>query len=195
MHWRRVWTWLVGLALLVSSATARAQCTKDIECKGDRVCNRGVCDEAANVGRPPGEPAPGPGSTSLSSASGSEPVEVPMMFGRRSRGAMVTGIVLTSAGAASFIATTVFVILSVNCRSDFDDKFGNNTLPEAAADELERCRSYQTSSGVAALGGLVLTGVGIPLWIYGAKKVPVRSAVLSPWLAPNVAGLSLSVRH
>jgi hypothetical protein len=191
-----MWTWLVGLALVLSSATARAQCTKDIECKGDRVCHRGACEEAANVARAPGEPVAGPNTTSgPSSASADEPAEVPMGSRRRSRGMMVTGIVLTSAGAASFITTTVLIVLQTRCTSDFEENYPGNVAPSSAVDEYERCKSYETPSGVAALGGLVLTGVGIPLWIYGAKKVPSGSAVLSPWLAPNFAGLSLSVRH
>jgi hypothetical protein len=45
------------LSLLGSAVEAAAQCSKDIDCKGTRVCNRGECVEIAPA---PAAPAPAP---------------------------------------------------------------------------------------------------------------------------------------
>lgn len=42
-----------GTAVLLSSAVARAQCTKDIDCKADRVCEAGKCTWPAPTGNAP----------------------------------------------------------------------------------------------------------------------------------------------
>src|SRR5512137_724728 len=46
-------------AILAVGGTSRAQCATDIDCKGDRICQGGVCVDAASA---PGQaPAPQPG--------------------------------------------------------------------------------------------------------------------------------------
>lgn len=79
-------TLIVGAALLTGCARPHAGCTKDTDCKGERVCNSGLCTDpsgptsaTSTVGSPSPltvNPAPVPHATSTaSSASGSsEPV-------------------------------------------------------------------------------------------------------------------------
>jgi hypothetical protein len=59
MRGRAVRTLLTGAAVFLVSALASAQCTKDTDCKGDRVCEAGKC--TSPVALPPAPPAP-PGS-------------------------------------------------------------------------------------------------------------------------------------
>jgi hypothetical protein len=45
------------------------------------------------------------------------------------------------------------------------------------------------------LGGLTLTaaavGIGVPLLIVGARRKPVATALIAPWLTPRSSGLRL----
>jgi hypothetical protein len=58
--------------LCLHASSARAQCTKDTDCKGERVCQKGDCVDPPQVLRPGGiaEPAPGPGAPENSAAPG-----------------------------------------------------------------------------------------------------------------------------
>jgi len=49
---------LLVLGTLVVAVDAAAQCSKDTDCKGDRICTRGVCVVAAPVVAPPPSPPP-----------------------------------------------------------------------------------------------------------------------------------------
>ncbi len=67
MRGRAVWTLLSSAAVLLTvSAAASAQCTKDTDCKGDRVCEAGKCTSPAAL--PPAPPAP-PGSDAPGAAA------------------------------------------------------------------------------------------------------------------------------
>ena len=58
--------------LCLHASSARAQCTKDTDCKGDRVCQKGDCVDPPQLPRPAGiaEPGPGPGAPAGSAAWG-----------------------------------------------------------------------------------------------------------------------------
>lgn len=58
--------------LLLHASSARAQCTKDTDCKGERICQTGNCVDPPQVPRQGGiaEPAPGPGAPAGSVAPG-----------------------------------------------------------------------------------------------------------------------------
>ena len=145
------------------SATGRAQCTKDTECKGDRVCNAGTCQAAAVVVRAPAAP--------------STPA-----YRRRSSGLMIGGIVMTSLGTASLATALGLTLAQIDCDDD---------------EERARCQAFDTAALATLLGGFGLTSAGVPMMLYGGKKVPVApagGAAIVPWLTPNAAGLRLSVR-
>lgn len=71
MSGRAVWSLLSGATVLLASVMAQAQCTKDTDCKGNRVCEAGKCTSPA---LPPAPPAP-PGSEApaVAPASGADP--------------------------------------------------------------------------------------------------------------------------
>lgn len=166
---RSLLTATVAASFALWSGAARAQCTKDTECKGDRICNQGVC-QTAPLAQPLAAPAR---ASAIAPAARAR---------RRSTGLMVGGIVLTSLGTASLATALGLTIAEVSC----DD----------AADERARCRAFDTAALATLLAGFGATSIGIPLIVYGAKKLPVEpvSATLAPWLTPNTAGLSVRLR-
>ncbi|WP_433926076.1 hypothetical protein AB3662_24425 [Sorangium cellulosum] len=105
---------------------------------------------------------------------------------RRSKGMMVTGIVLTSLGTIALLG-------------------GGLALASACSDP--ECETYSEDDGGAGaalvVGGLIFAGVGIPLAIVGGRLVPVepekRKAASAPApstelvLGPRYAGLRWSM--
>src|SRR5258705_5885548 len=69
MRGRAIWALSSGGAVFLASALAQAQCTKDIDCKGDRVCDAGKC---TSPGLPPAPPPP-PGSEGQPAPPGTAP--------------------------------------------------------------------------------------------------------------------------
>lgn len=169
-HWAAAFLLLLSCQLL--SSAARAQCTKDIECKGERICSDGVC----------AAPSPAvPRSSEPPAASLTQPAAEPTKYRRRT-GLLVTGIVMSSVGVGALIGALAVGVVKSTCNRDVGE-----------LDEPDDCRSYDSPLLLLTAGGLVLTGAGVPLLILGAKKVPVHAARASvtPWLAPRSAGLTL----
>jgi hypothetical protein len=172
MRQRWVATFLLLLSFQLLSGAARAQCTKDVECKGERICSDGVCA------------APGPAlprSSEPPATSLTLPAAQPTKY-RRSTGLLVTGIVLSSVGVGALIGALTVGVVKATCKRDLEEM-----------DELDDCKSYDSPLLLLTASGLVLTGAGVPLLIIGAKKVPVHAARagVTPWLAPRSAGLTL----
>lgn len=203
---------MVGLAVLGLGTWAQAQCSKDTDCKGDRVCDAGQCTAPAAIAAPavsavpsaepsPAPPAAAPPPVQLApvqqvaplASSPLAPTDRPMR--RRSTPLMATGIVMTAAAPVVWLAGLVLVATAqANCLSNAG--FASSSYYSVQAEELNRCRDRATSQSYAVLlGGVVLVGVGIPLIVYGAKKVPDASltASVAPWLAPGQGGLQLRV--
>jgi len=93
----------------------------------------------------------------------------PQRYERNSTGMFVGGIALTTAGiigvlVGSGLASTASSQIPVYC-----DQGSGVTVCEYRTDES------QQNAGIGLLiGGLVGIGVGIPLWIIGGKRVPVK---------------------
>lgn len=185
-----MWTSVLSLSLsvLLLSGVARAQCTKDVECKGDRVCTNGVC--APPLAAPAPVAAP-PAAAPAVPAPNEPPPDAPAY--RRRTGLMVTGIVMASVGVGALIGTLTLGVLKSTCDRDLKEEYPDNVVPASARDDLDRCQSYDTPLLVLTAGGLVLAGAGLPLLIIGAKKVPVTQARVSPWLTPRSGGLTLQL--
>jgi hypothetical protein len=99
-------------------------------------------------------------------------------YKRRSRGLMVTGIVLTSVGSLA-LAVAILTSGARHCESDFDQT---------------TCRT-EPNYGAWVLTG-VLLGAGIPALVVGGKKVPATNAPragLAPWVSRHGAGLGLEL--
>ncbi len=121
---------------------------------------------------PPGYAyAPAPGY-----AYGPPPVDITPKE-RRSSGMMAGGIVLLSAGGLGLVIGSI-VALSARC--GFTVFGGCN--PDTTA---------QSAGYGMMIGGVIGIAVGIPLLVYGAKKVPVKmdGAPATAWIgAPTASG-------
>jgi hypothetical protein len=112
---------------------------------------------------PPPPPAAAPHATLAPLAVAPLP---PAPLERRSPTAMVSGIVLTSAGglAIMYVGATAMGGCTDDCKAH--DRFVRGTV----------------------LGGALALAIGIPLLIYGAKRVPGDAAALQTLPLPKWAG-------
>lgn len=206
-------TWLTLLFLLAASGTARAQCTKDIDCKGDRICEAGRCIAApvaapapaptSTEGAPPAAvpaaapaappPAPAPAAApagTVAPAPAAPPVapEEPKTK-RNSTGLMAGGITLISIAPVALLVAAIAAGQKSSCRRAEQLYFN----PESGEIEplLEDCDRYDPTIYGFTIGGIALFGAGIPMFIIGSRRVPVEdgpSASVKPWVSPDGAG-------
>jgi hypothetical protein len=104
---------------------------------------------------------------------------------------MTTGIVLTSSSLPFLLVTAV---LSSNAYDDcISDLRGDHVVSSAQLDPINDCTEARRTRSVAILlGTAAMLGVGIPLIVYGAKRVPdTERATLTPWVSPTAAGATL----
>jgi hypothetical protein len=180
---RSVWLTVVLLGALTSvSAVAHAQCTMDVDCKGERVCERGECRMPAELPPAPSSPenADAPAlDAAPPRASMSEPPSYffddedtrPKPKKRIGKpGMMVAGIVLVSSAPIVLVAG----VLSTSCNRDTTD----------SCDVAPRLLGFTAAS-------LILIGAGVPLIVIGAKRVPVARVSAVPWVGRRDAGLQL----
>src|SRR5688572_14980351 len=118
----RVLAGLLVCCALLWSQRAHAQCTKDLDCKADRVCDAGKCQAPAVVAAPV-VAAPVPVVA---------PATEPVQYRRRSTAMMVTGIAATSLGAASLFTALGLAIVSVDCRNDLENAEADAGLTSSA---------------------------------------------------------------
>ena len=89
---------------------------------------------------------------------------------------MAAGIVLTSLAPVGLIVTSFGFLSCVSV----DGSQGSGR---------------QTCHSGLMLGGLIFTaaavGVGVPLLVAGARREPVATAFIAPWLTPRSSGLRL----
>jgi hypothetical protein len=111
---------------------------------------------------------------------------------RRSPAIMTTGIVLTSA--------TIPLMLIAGALSNraYDscvkDQYTTATSSPPSYYGSNSCQdARETRATAIIIGGIVGLGVGIPMIIYGAKKVPDGgpTATLTPWASPTAGGATL----
>ncbi|WP_437322566.1 hypothetical protein [Sorangium sp. So ce381] len=118
---------------------------------------------------------------------------------RRSKGMMVTGIVLTSLGTVALLGGGLVLASSSSCAGD---SCGYDSSDPFADDEVYEEDDTEGAGVGLVVGGLVLAGVGIPLAIIGGRKVPVqpeKQAASAPApppelvIGPRYAGLRWSM--
>lgn len=203
-----------GVSLLLAASVSRAQCTKDTDCKGDRVCDAGNCvTPPQTLPPPPAAPSGADASGAGTPASGGDPgqalaaqvppaaePEIPPEEPRRERpkqrrhstGMMVGGIVMVSFVPVALIAAAVANNKQNACETggvsfNFDDE-GIQTY-----DGVD-CSTYDKTIYGGLISAVVLAGVGIPLIVIGGKKEPAAAtATITPWATPRAAGLGLRV--
>lgn len=99
---------------------------------------------------------------------------------------MATGIVLTSASLPFML-----IAAAISSQAASDCAHGKTTGNAADYEQWRSCQDARQSRGYAIVGtGIVMLGVGIPLIVYGAKKVPDgnATATLTPWMSPTAGG-------
>lgn len=157
----------IVLAFGLFGRTALAQCTADVECKGDRICVDGAC-----VSPPDKETTP----------SFAAPVERPMRPRTkfRSQPLFVGGIV-----TLALIPIALGVASYANFekhRCEGDAKFGASPAAAPAS-----CDGYDG----AIYGGLIavplLAAAGVPMLLVGVQRVPVTSSPQALSILPSIS--------
>jgi hypothetical protein len=226
---------LLSLGLVVSSA-ARAQCTKDTDCKGDRVCDAGKCTApslppapppppgAPGTATPPGEapaaPAPAAGAPAtpppaapaapgapivgaplfapvpVAATQPLPPADAPVTL-RRSKPAMVAGIIMVSVAPLALLGALTAKNAQDRCDSDLARDYPSHVLPTSERYREDDCNAYSVPFYTLVVGGSLLVVGGIPLIVYGGKALPTpprrASLQLLPWANPTSGGLRLRV--
>jgi hypothetical protein len=211
--------------VLLVSALANAQCTKDTDCKGDRVCDAGKCTSPLPPApaAPPGsdaaaapadgatpadaQPAPAPAVAPVnlqlqSSPSEAAPVAATTPLARdeprtkrRSRNAMIGGIVMVSVGPIALLGALAAKNAQDTCDAGLERDYPDHRLPTSERYREDECNDYSVPLYLFGIGGAVLTAAGIPLIIYGAKSLPSSppraSLRVLPWAGPTSSGLRL----
>jgi hypothetical protein len=212
-----------GGAVFLASTLAQAQCSKDTDCKGDRVCEAGMCTSPALPPAPPpppGSEAPGTAAPAPGAATPPQPApaavnlqlqptpstELPpaatTSLGhdepktrRRSRPAMVTGIIMVSVGPISLLGALAAKNSQDRCDGALARDYPDGRLPTSEKYRVDDCNAYSVPFYVFGIGGALLTVAGIPLIIYGAKSLPLlpqsASVRVMPWASPDSGGLKL----
>lgn len=198
---------LGGLSYVLVASLSHAQCTKDTDCKGDRVCDGGACvapaqppaaataPEAAQPGVQAPQPAapaaaPVPVATAPSQAqpvTSSEVVDTRRKYQRHSTGMMVGGIVMTSFVPIALLVSLVASVAKTSCNVSYD--YSSNQYSRDT-----HCDRYNPTIYGGLISAVALAGAGIPLIVIGSKKEPVSTAQVTPWAAPNAGGLSLRLQ-
>jgi hypothetical protein len=200
--------------VLLASALAHAACTKDTDCKGDRVCDAGKCTSPpdATPGTPPATdgasatpapaappltptpqqvaPTPAVPAVAMAPLGPDEPQER-----RRSRPAMIGGILMASVGPVALLGALVAKNSQDNCDQRLQQDYPDNVLPTSEKYRVDNCNAYSLPIYIFGIGGAVLIAAGVPLIIYGAKSVPAPpksgSLHVLPWAGRDSGGLRL----
>lgn len=192
------------MSCLVFASLSHAQCDKDTDCKGDRVCEAGVCvsppPAAAPAPEPALAPAPAPAPAPAAPlAEPSRPISTATMadeprdtkprrdWKRHSTGMMAGGIVMVSFVPIALLAAMVADLQQTACEAG--GTYSLNTNRTSHTD----CDRYDATIYGGIISGVVLLGAGIPMIVVGAKREPLAggSVKLAPWATPSAAGLRL----
>jgi hypothetical protein len=182
----------VGMNLMAGAHGASAQCTKDIECKGDRICRDGTCNDPGPAVVLP--VASDPASTATAAPAETEKPAVQgtegLLMEPRSPAMRTTGVVLTGLGTATLVAAVVFGVDSYAEHNSLETACPNHLCPPEQGSRLSEASSLGTASTISALCAAALLGTGIPLYFVGRHEVPASSRAAAWWIPRDVsAGL------
>jgi hypothetical protein len=114
---------------------------------------------------------------------------------RRSRNAMIMGIVMVSVGPIALLGALAAKNGQERCDTALERDYPDHRLPPSERYRVDDCNSYSVPLYVFGIGGALLTVGGIPLIVYGAKNVgntaPKASLHVLPWVGPESSGLRL----
>lgn len=194
---------LVGASIGFYTLRAEAQCTKDTDCKGDRVCDAGQClapvppagEESAQAPAAADEPASPPPAAAAPPPPPAEATPKANLMERKMRASsmplVVLGVVTLSAAGITLYGAYASVIVASGCHGYYS---------RSSCDDAEE---LAVGFSLASLG---LIAVGIPLIVVGSKRVPDESAertalrapkrveaAIAPFVTPESAGLGLNL--
>lgn len=191
---------LASSGVLFTASWSHAQCTKDTDCKGQRVCDKGQCvvgpAAAPAAATPVPAPAPAPAATPVA-----VPVEAPAeppkpRMQRHSTGMMAGGIVMVSFTPIALLVAAVANAQQTVCEvGDYSYGIDENGDYGRISTAGAGCDDYDATIYGGLISAVVLAGVGIPLIVIGAKKEPVNQveARITPWASPQGAGVGLRI--
>lgn len=108
---------------------------------------------------------------------------------------MIAGIAMVSVGPIALLGALAAKNAQERCDDKLQRDYPDLRLPSSERYRAEECNDYSAPLYVFGIGGLVLTAAGIPLIVYGSKKLPLNppSATLhvQPWASPGSGGLRL----
>jgi hypothetical protein len=108
---------------------------------------------------------------------------------------MAGGIVMVSVGPIALLGAVAARNSQKRCDDQLANDYPDRVLPPSERYRVEECDKYDVPIYLLGIGGAVLTAVGIPLIIYGAKTVPnaraSRALEIQPWATPSAGGVRL----
>lgn len=188
---------LGGVSCLLFASLSQAQCEKDTDCKGERVCEAGTCVSPAPsavaapapaVAAAPVAPAAPPPAVTPAPIESEAPSARPRRdWKRHSTGMMAGGIVMVS-----FVPIALMVALVADLQQSACENGGYYTL-DSTRNSNTNCGRFDPSIYGGLISGVVLLGAGIPMIVIGSKREPLGggSVGLAPWATPDAAGLRL----
>jgi hypothetical protein len=107
----------------------------------------------------------------------------------------VGGIIMASVGPVALIAALVAKGAQESCDQRLTSDYPSHVLPPSERYRVKECDSYSVPMYTLGIAGAVITTVGIPLIVYGAKRVPADSSrarlQFLPWAGRESGGVRL----
>jgi hypothetical protein len=122
------------------------------------------------------------------------PADEPVIA-RRSKPALVAGIVMVSLAPVALLGALVAKNAQDRCDSDLARDYPSHVLPTSERYREDDCNAYSVPFYTLSIGGAVLAAGGIPLIVYGGKALPTPGRTarvqLQPWASQTSGGLRL----
>lgn len=101
-----------------------------------------------------------------------EPVKKVTKTRRNNPAMMWAGIVMTGVGGLGVVTMSITFAVQEVEKNDIMEQYGceNGECPAEAADDLSANDTTRAAVGIAGISGLLILGVGIPLWVVGGRK-------------------------
>ena len=116
---------------------------------------------------------------------------------RRSKPAMVAGIIMVSIVPVALLGALAAKSAQDKCDSNLARDYPTHVLPTSERYREDDCNAYSVPFFALSIGGAVLGVGGVVGIIYGAKSVPVAPRAarvqLAPWASQTSGGLRLRV--
>lgn len=108
---------------------------------------------------------------------------------------MVFGIAMASVGPVALLAALAAKNAQDRCDDALERDYPDHRLPSSERYRVNDCNSYSAPLYIFGIGGALLTVAGVPLIIYGAKRLPDEAPRASlqvlPWVGTESNGVRL----